>query len=391
MALASGVGEAVGRTVRIGDVFRVAARGRTPSSGTYSALYSAITAGGYSRGADIQKGMFYYAEIPEPGQPFGRIPAFIFHSNPYKKGSGDTPWPDIVEPDAGYALFHGDNKTSGLGALESRGNAKWAEFMHFYETPELRKFAPPVLLFTQREVDGNKKGFREFSGYGVPVRTHIATQREHRRGSSFTNLVIEMALFRLDAEGEVFDWTWIDARRERGCDADRALRLAPNAWRRWVAGGAAEIERCRRVVTRLKIASPSEQLRIPERQRTILSECVRYFERRKHSFEGLASYAAQRILGDRCKRGWITKRSGDGGFDFVSRLDVGDESGLLSSTRLVVLGQAKCIPRTKSASGRDLARVVARLQRGWLGVFVTTGIFSPQCQREARRTSIRSC
>jgi hypothetical protein len=43
------------------------------------------------------------------------------------------------------------------------------------------------------------------------------------------------------------------------------------------------------------------------------------------------------------------------------------------------LGQAKC---QKLISGKDLARLAARLKRGWVGVFVTTGIFSNAAQEE---------
>jgi hypothetical protein len=45
-----------------------------------------------------------------------------------------------------------------------------------------------------------------------------------------------------------------------------------------------------------------------------------------------------------------------------------------------VLGQAKC--ETAATGGLHLARTVARLRRGWLGVFVTTGYFSEAAQRE---------
>jgi hypothetical protein len=51
--------------------------------------------------------------------------------------------------------------------------------------------------------------------------------------------------------------------------------------------------------------------------------------------------------------------------------------------KLVVLGQAKCIAGAAPVtSGLDLARTVARLDRGWVGAFVTTGYFSDQAQRE---------
>jgi hypothetical protein len=49
----------------------------------------------------------------------------------------------------------------------------------------------------------------------------------------------------------------------------------------------------------------------------------------------------------------------------------------------VVLGQAKCVAGSAPpTSGLDLARTVARLDRGWVGAFVTTGFFSEQAQRE---------
>jgi hypothetical protein len=105
-----------------------------------------------------------------------------------------------------------------------------------------------------------------------------------------------------------------------------------------------------------------------------------YYEHEKHPFEGLASYIASRIIGHGCKRGWVTKRSGDMGIDFVCRLDVGDPGGKLSRTPIVVLGQAKC--QRSPISAPHLARVVARLQRGWMGVYVTTSEFSEPAQLE---------
>ena len=68
--------------------------------------------------------MFFYASVSEPGKTFDRLPAFIFHSNPYKKDTEGTPWIDVVEPEVGYALYHGDNKTAGCLPLDARGNRK---------------------------------------------------------------------------------------------------------------------------------------------------------------------------------------------------------------------------------------------------------------------------
>jgi hypothetical protein len=83
--------------------------------------------------------------------------------------------------------------------------------------------------------------------------------------------------------------------------------------------------------------------------------------------------------GGNYKEGWITKKSGDGGVDFIGRVDLG--SGF-STIKIIVLGQAKCESPDKSTSGKDIARTVARLKRGWIGAYVTTGTFSDGSQIE---------
>jgi hypothetical protein len=194
--------------------------------------------------------------------------------------------------------------------------------------------------------------------------------------------VIELALFRMDRENETFSWKWIDDRRNPAVDADSALRDAPESWKQWVSDGDLAIEGCRRYVARQTVVAASDQIRLTNDERRILKEVVDYYSKERHCFEGLASFVTQRILGKQCRRGWVTRRSGDGGIDFVCRLDVGDPVDRLSQTSAVVLGQAKCVGLNTSIGGSALARVVARLQRGWIGAFVTTGSFSRAAQLE---------
>src|SRR5690242_20293401 len=91
--------------IRIGDVFRVP-HGADEAHDSAVPSYVALTKGSCAVAADLQKGMFFYASVNEPGHNFRRLPAFIFLTNPYKKDTEGTPWIDIVEPDVGYALFH---------------------------------------------------------------------------------------------------------------------------------------------------------------------------------------------------------------------------------------------------------------------------------------------
>ncbi len=361
--------------IRIGQIFRVSSPLNTaPAKEAES--YVSLTRGGHASCADIQKGIWAYKSPTEPGHSFKRVPAVLLHSNPFKEGSENTPWVDIIEPDEGYAIYNGDNRKSSLRALEPRGNALLAGIQDLYRNPSKRKYAPPILLFTQREVDGNRKGYREFSGYGVPTRYTLVSHREKKSERYFTNLVVELALFRLDAEDEHLDWRWIDLRRDPACRAEMAVNVAPAAWKLWVQAGDEAIERCRRRVARDRVMNAVAQQNCPHSDQSILAEVSQHFSSRPHAFEGLAALVAERVIGRGCKRGWVTRRSADGGVDFVCRLDLGSE---FSRLRVVVLGQAKC---QRSISGNDLARLVARLQRGWIGVFVTTGVFSRAAQEE---------
>lgn len=367
--------------IRIGQKFRVSRDEGASSESRPEGLvdYRTLTAGEAGRSADINKGIWAYKSVSVEGAGELRRPAIILLTNPLKAESEDNPWLDIVDPDTGYALFHGDNRTAARPAHEAPGNRLLEDSFPLYRTPELRPLAPPILLFRQAEHAGRRKGSREFCGYGIPVRLSILVQKEPRGEGRFANLAVELTLFELGAEDEWFDWSWIDARRDPAVSSKEALRLAPAAWKQWVKDGDSALDVCRRHVFRSRLSSPADQAVLPIAERELLSGVCEHYRVNKHAFEALASLVASRVLGPGCERGWVTKRSGDGGVDFVSRLTLGSET---SATRLVVLGQAKCIEPRRSIGGRDLARVVARLQRGWVGVFVTTGVYSRAAQLE---------
>ncbi|MFE7672499.1 restriction endonuclease [Streptomyces albidoflavus] len=99
---------------------------------------------------------------------------------------------------------------------------------------------------------------------------------------------------------------------------------------------------------------------------------------RNHPVAGAAGPENEHA-GEVPRLGWLTRRSGDGGADFVGRLDIG--SGL-ADISLVVLGQAKCVKLDNLVTAERIARVVARLRRGWIGVYVTTGAYSVPAQTE---------
>lgn len=228
-----------------------------------------------------------------------------------------------------------------------------------------------------------QKGHLEFCGAAIIERLEMVIQRESRQSRTFPNLVVDLVVVDLADRGDTLDWRWIDDRRNPELDNELALRHAPAAWTRWVKDGRMALSRVRRRVMSSRVKSGEEQRPAPgSREAELLQQIHAHFDNRKHQFEHLAATIAAQVFersGAKYHRGWLIRAGGDGGMDFVGRLDAGSTD---ASTPLVVLGQAKCVKPSSSISPDEVARLVARLRRGWIGVFVTTGVFSKQDQVE---------
>lgn len=314
-----------------------------------------------------------------------RRPAILIRSSTHKIGSDSTPWQDIFDSDNGRVVYFGDNKHPGHAPEASPGNrALLATFKaHSSPDPHVRASAPPLLFFQGIPHDGRTKGQVVFHGFGIIRRVLLVTQYHARSGKAFSNYRFECSVFGLADEAQEFDWAWINARRDQHVSHEEALELAPASWKRWVRDGSGALAQCQRRLASLAVIGKAAQR--PEqgsREHRTLRTVYEYYSGQKHRFEALAAEVVGHILdprGESYVPGWITSRSGDGGADFVGRLDIG--SGF-SKVKVVVLGQAKCERLDAPTNGRDLARTVARLRRGWIGAYVTTAMFSRRAQEE---------
>ncbi|WAL72648.1 restriction endonuclease [Kitasatospora sp. YST-16] len=315
-----------------------------------------------------------------------RRPAVMIRSSPWKAGSEQTPWHDVFDLDNGHVRYFGDHKAETTKPLGSTtGNAALLEAFDRHQAPTVagRAAAAPLLLFRSVSRNGRVKGHVESCGVGLIERAERVVQWTGQAAATFTNYVFDLAVIDLSAEADKLDWDWISARRDPGYSDDDALDLAPATWREWVEHGHSALPRVRRRVARSRVVKVKDQRPAENSplERELL-EVYKRFDGDKHAFEALASAIAARVLrasGHNYIEEWLTRRSGDGGADFVGRLDLG--SGL-AGTKLVVLGQAKCIKPDSLVSAEQIARVVARLRRGWIGVYVTTGAYSEAAQLE---------
>lgn len=311
-------------------------------------------------------------------------PYIAIRSSPHRFGSEATPWEDVHRPDQGYCRYFGDNKPSRGAASDSLGNRRMlSAFILHSGTKEDREASPPILVYEAVSDSGRTKGQILFHGFGIISRAELIVQRS--RGATFPNYVYDIALLDLANESEEFPWAWINARRDPDVVFEESIRLAPQSWRHWVKEGAPSIPRLRRNVVARRIVT--EAMQQPPRGTTeykLLEEIFHFFSGRQHHFEILAEFVTQEILRDQgvtYNPGWITQSSGDGGFDFVGSVDL-DPTSPFASSRQVLLGQAKCEKLNRPTNGIHLARLAARLRRGWLGAYVTTSYFSLAVQRE---------
>ncbi|MGY1805034.1 restriction endonuclease [Blastococcus sp. SYSU D00922] len=379
------------RRIAIHDVLRYSSDGdaTSPMLDGYSNYHFITAAPGTT-----QPRLLLDAGINAPAltmAPDGQRRALIgIRSSPWKAGHATNPWHDEFDLDHGYVRYFGDHKPSSRGLPGSTsGNRTLFEALGSHASPDraVRRLAPPLLLFrsvtVRREGRAVVKGHIEFCGVAVIDRLENIIQRDPETQRGFPNVALDLAVISLADSGDTLDLRWIDDRRDPSLTAEEALRHAPASWRQWVADGPPALPRVRRRVQAPRLRAREQQLPPPaSTDAELLQKIHRFFDSRKHAFEMLASQIAADALGGHggtYQEGWLTRAGGDGGLDFVGRLDIGAPG---TSTPLVVLGQAKCVSPDSSVNADQVARVVARLRRGWVGVYVTTGWFTRQAQVE---------
>jgi hypothetical protein len=372
------------KRVKIGQIFAY----RRPYSGAIPVIddlenyFSVTFKEGYKLPL-LESGINKIADINGPDQL--RTPAILISSSPHKIGSSDTPWQDFFDPDNGHIRYYGDNKTPGKDPGQAMGNKRLLEAYDVQNSldPAVRQSAIPILFFKRVNYRGRLKGNVMFQGYGIVERAERVTQYDLKTNKYFSNYVFDFTVLSLKTEGEVFNWDWINTRRDPSLSLKETNNCAPQSWKDWVKGGQSSIERNRRRVSKLFTTKAEMQKPLSgSREEKALKEIYNFYEGRKARFEGLSVAVSKKILDTNngsYAEGWITPSSSDGGSDFVGRLDIGTG---FSTTKLVVLGQAKCEQLDVPTNGNHIARTVARLKRGWIGIYITTSYFSETVQRE---------
>ena len=369
--------------LRIGEVFRYA-RPYSPEPAKidgYPNHFFATNMPGQAK-ALLDSGINSIALINAPDG--SRRPAILIRSSPHKIGSRETPWQDTFDTDNGHIRYYGDNKEPGKNPAEAPGNKALLDAFKIHSALDknLRDRAVPLLFYRAERENEKSKGYVKFNGFGIIQTYEPVTQYDRNEGRTFPNFAFDFVIFDMNKEHEEFNWDWINDRRNPLLNLEDTLKKAPQSWKDWIKHGPKSLEKNRRRVSKLLVASTSEQQPAPNSSEEKTLKEIYKFYTKKHRFEGLASTITARYIkesGGIYKEGWITPQTGDHGADFFGRLDIGFGFG---KVKVILLGQAKCESPNAPTNGMDVARTVARLKRGWVGAYVTTGYFSESVQRE---------
>lgn len=264
-----------------------------------------------------------------------------------------NPWDDVIDPAQGRIWYWGDAK---LHNAKLRDDWEGNKYLHrVWMAVNERRYVdvPPILHFSKTH-----KGHVTFTGLGVLTDLRDAWMEE--KGVRVSNYRASLDVLPVDR----VPLSWLHS-RIKGIEVD-----TPSAWRRYAASG----EHNRLVVHAKRIRGREDQVPTDGPQRELLATLTKLDP---FKFERLVVKAFQQTeIGHEIVQ---TRHVRDGGFDFHGSFRLPPP---LSYT-IPLKGEVKRYEVDGGGVGpKDVARLVARLQRGEHGVFVSTSHFTKQAQEE---------
>lgn len=264
-----------------------------------------------------------------------------------------NPWDDVIDPEQGRIWYWGDAKKHDTKLRDDWEGNKYLESVWRTVSESRHRDAPPILHFSKFH-----KGQVTFTGLTVLTDLRDAWMEED--GVRVRNYRASLDVLPV----EQVPLSWLRSR------IDGVEQHAPPEWQRYSQTGV----HSRLVVHAKRIRTKQDQLPSAGPQRDLLNTLANL---EPSKFERLVVRALQQT--DVAHEIVQTRLVRDGGFDFFGSFRLPPP---LSYT-IPLKGEVKRYePDGAGVGPKDVARLVARLQRGEHGVFVTTSHFTPQAQQE---------
>ncbi|MBK8503432.1 MAG: restriction endonuclease [Saprospiraceae bacterium] len=285
------------------------------------------------------------------------IPAYVILVSHEVKRHGN-PWEDIVDFNSALIKYWGDAKFhEKLSYDDFRGNQRLLQTWHLILEGKF-DLVPPILHFSKP-----KKGIVKFNG--LCVLTNLELTWFEDRGNPVKNFRCELSILDTDQ----IDIGWLHYRAK--CTAFDQLKIGgPDVWNDYIKGNIRKLD-----IWSKSILSKAEQLPPGKsKEATILS---RLSDLTPTQFEVFVVELFKNLphVNHKIVR---TRPTADGGFDFYGEFSI----PYPVKYEIEFLGEAKKFARDTAVQTKHVSRLVARLNRGQFGIFVTTSYYTRQTQRE---------
>ena len=293
-----------------------------------------------------------------------KVPSSLFLVTTHVSQQYHNPWDDLVDYATGRIYYWGDAKFDPKKRRkkhdEFTGNRALERIHNLILTQKLDR-VPPILHFTKKN-----RGMIKFSG--LCVLDALETTWYEDQGNPIKNVRCHLSI--LDAETVSLKWLHS---RARATDIESLNRYAPDVWLDYTTG------RTRRLLLwRNLIRKTTEQLPQDGSHDEVLLQQVHGLT--PVEFECFC----KSLLQDLAARSGVqhnikgTRMVRDGGFDFFGRFTLPPPLHYEVDFK----GQAKRYKKSNAVGPEDVSRLVARLQRGEYGIFITTSYYTKAAQEE---------
>lgn len=269
-----------------------------------------------------------------------------------------NPWEDIVDYSTGTIYYWGDAKfDDSKSYTDYRGNKNLQRVFDGVLENRLTEI-PPILHFSKVA-----SGIVKFNGLCVLKNLELTWFQD--KGNPVKNYRAELTI--LDIEKVQIDW--LHNRVE--CNDWQSMHIkAPEVWQDYLKGNTRKLD-----VWSKSILDKSEQLPPEVSPAAVLLN--RLHQLSPTEFEAVVvelfrnlSHVNHKIV--------RTRPTADGGFDFHGQFSI----PYPVKYEIEFLGEAKKFARDTAVQPKHISRLVARLNRGQFGIFVTTSYYTRQTQRE---------
>jgi len=269
-----------------------------------------------------------------------------------------NPWEDIIDYSTGTIFYWGDAKFDrNKNYAEFRGNKN---LLKSYEKvlDDNLEVVPPILHFSKLE-----SGIVKFNG--LCALTNLQLTWFEDNGNPVKNYRCELTI--LDIDKVEVDWL----HERANCSEQNNLNNnAPQIWKEYIKGNIKRLD-----VWSKSILSKADQLPpVSSKQNKILHQLVALTPTQ---FEAVVVEIFKNLphVNHKIIR---TRPTADGGFDFFGQFSI----PYPLKYEIEFLGEAKKYSQDNAVQPKHVSRLVARLNRGQYGIFVTTSYYTRQTQKE---------